>query len=71
MKTGAVSILNNVSILFNRWFKGWLSKRIQIWKINDLTRIVLAISEYGINETKLKWNSLYACSAWEKRAQDT
>ena len=42
---------------FNRWFKVWLSKRVKIWKIRDLTRIVLAIAEYRINGTKWNWDS--------------
>ena len=37
----------------NRWFV----THGNIWNIRDLTRIVLAIAKYRINETNWKWNS--------------
>ena len=38
---------------FNRCFKGWFSTHVKVWKIRDLTRIVLAIAEYDSNDTPL------------------
>ena len=46
---------------WNRCFKGWFSTWVKLWKISDLTRIVLPIAEWEINGTKWNWKSWSHC----------